>query len=108
MRSGSHRLSVIISNALLLRTLFFSSSRRHTRFDCDWSSDVCSSDLARVRSIDRAARAVVMDAGERIPYDALVLATGSVNRVLPMFPPGPGLYYLRTAEEARADRKSVV
>src|SRR5256886_16871969 len=24
----------------------FSSRRRHTRFDCDWSSDVCSSDLA--------------------------------------------------------------
>src|SRR2546427_5868852 len=26
---------------------FFSSRRRHTRFDCDWSSDVCSSDLFR-------------------------------------------------------------
>src|SRR2546430_17634921 len=24
---------------------FFSSRRRHARFDCDWSSDVCSSDL---------------------------------------------------------------
>src|SRR5256886_17367811 len=24
---------------------FFSSRRRHTSFDCDWSSDVCSSDL---------------------------------------------------------------
>src|SRR5207237_2652514 len=23
----------------------FSSRRRHTRFKCDWSSDVCSSDL---------------------------------------------------------------
>src|SRR5579859_2083300 len=28
---------------------FFSSRRRHTRFDCDWSSDVCSSDLKRER-----------------------------------------------------------
>src|SRR5205085_4911132 len=27
---------------------FFSSRRRHTRFDCDWSSDVCSSDLSNV------------------------------------------------------------
>src|SRR2546430_299961 len=27
---------------------FFSSRRRHTRFDCDWSSDVCSSDLGGV------------------------------------------------------------
>src|SRR2546430_12875674 len=29
---------------------FFSSRRRHTRFDCDWSSDVCSSDLAGTSS----------------------------------------------------------
>src|SRR2546430_15930191 len=27
---------------------FFSSRRRHTRFDCDWSSDVCSSDLPNI------------------------------------------------------------
>src|SRR5688572_32241433 len=30
---------------LVLSLFFFSSRRRHTRFDCDWSSDVCSSDL---------------------------------------------------------------
>src|SRR2546421_11942430 len=29
---------------------FFSSRRRHTRSDRDWSSDVCSSDLATVDS----------------------------------------------------------
>src|SRR2546430_13406965 len=29
---------------------FFSSRRRHTRFDCDWSSDVCSSDLGALTS----------------------------------------------------------
>src|SRR5260370_5406917 len=28
---------------------FFSSRRRHTRFKCDWSSDVCSSDLMSFR-----------------------------------------------------------
>src|SRR2546427_6608952 len=28
---------------------FFSSRRRHPRFDCDWSSDVCSSDLPVVQ-----------------------------------------------------------
>src|SRR5256886_7706231 len=33
------------TNALeLVSIFFFSSRRRHTRFDCDWSSDVCSSD----------------------------------------------------------------
>src|SRR5438270_8665553 len=31
----------------MLFVFFFSSRRRHTRFDCDWSSDVCSSDLQR-------------------------------------------------------------
>src|SRR5260370_27501790 len=29
----------------MLLVFFFSSRRRHTRFKCDWSSDVCSSDL---------------------------------------------------------------
>src|SRR5688572_31112170 len=36
---------------------FFSSRRRHTRFDCDWSSDVCSSDLQRRREAQAAAPA---------------------------------------------------
>src|SRR5580698_11391147 len=27
---------------------FFSSRRRHTRLTCDWSSDVCSSDLRKI------------------------------------------------------------
>src|SRR2546430_16932724 len=35
---------------------FFSSRRRHTRFDCDWSSDVCSSDL--LVQLGGAARAI--------------------------------------------------
>src|SRR5689334_23486104 len=30
---------------------FFSSRRRHTRWNCDWSSDVCSSDLWALREI---------------------------------------------------------
>src|SRR6266480_1935655 len=29
-------------------SFFFSSRRRHTSLTCDWSSDVCSSDLATV------------------------------------------------------------
>src|SRR2546430_13416736 len=35
----------IYIHLILLFFFFFSSRRRHTRFDCDWSSDVCSSDL---------------------------------------------------------------
>jgi 3-phenylpropionate/trans-cinnamate dioxygenase ferredoxin reductase component len=58
---------------------------------------------ARVKEIDRGAKAVVTEAGERVPYDALILATGSINRVLPMFPVGQkGIHYLRTSAEALA------
>src|SRR5690242_2039908 len=36
---------------------FFSSRRRHTRLTCDWSSDVCSSDLSSARDVAEADRA---------------------------------------------------
>src|SRR5260221_3418768 len=39
---GYHRLTRIVSSCMFF---FFSSRRRHTRSLCDWSSDVCSSDL---------------------------------------------------------------
>src|SRR5256886_7320067 len=41
---------IVITAMSILKTrmFFFSSRRRHTRFDCDWSSDVCSSDLGRL------------------------------------------------------------
>src|SRR2546430_13046017 len=42
-----HGLGVTMVDGYVI--VFFSSGRRHTIFDCDWSSDVCSSDL-RLRS----------------------------------------------------------
>src|SRR2546427_2448815 len=52
-RSRMNRVNISVEGersdrALVLFFFFFSSRRRHTRFDCDWSSDVCSSDLQRV------------------------------------------------------------
>src|SRR5438132_14396395 len=47
---------------------FFSSRRRHTRSLCDWSSDVCSSDL------------VPLDVGGKFP--------GHVHRAVRVDPPG--------------------
>src|SRR5688572_4631360 len=38
------RVHRAVKRAFKLEPFFFSSRRRHTRFDCDWSSDVCSSD----------------------------------------------------------------
>src|SRR6266567_8415428 len=43
---------------------FFSSRRRHTRCDCDWSSDVCSSDLD-VRWVAMEAKALLEEMGLR-------------------------------------------
>src|SRR2546430_8356880 len=40
--------SMCVTASMRGLVLFFSSRRRHTRFDCDWSSDVCSSDLSYV------------------------------------------------------------
>src|SRR5260370_24215835 len=47
---------------------FFSSRRRHTRFKCDWSSDVCSSDLRPGRAYNLLA-----------PGDFSAGATGQIS-----------------------------
>src|SRR5436189_5378557 len=44
---------------------FFSSRRRHTRYIGDWSSDVCSSDLAAVREFGLKYRYASSRAGAR-------------------------------------------
>src|SRR5206468_10201985 len=41
---------VVVKLNFLVCLFFFSSRRRHTRSDRDWSSDVCSSDLSASRS----------------------------------------------------------
>src|SRR2546430_16686314 len=51
--------------------LFFSSRRRHTSFDCDWSSDVCSSDLAEL-----PAEGARFTDGTAARFDEIILATG--------------------------------
>src|SRR3989475_8533762 len=55
---------------MLFYIFFFSSRRRHTRFDCDWSSDVCSSDLVAVTGTVSAR-----PAGMTNPH----LATGEIE-----------------------------
>jgi NADPH-dependent 2,4-dienoyl-CoA reductase/sulfur reductase-like enzyme len=56
----------------------------------------------RCTAIDRAAKQAVTTGGA-LPYDALVLATGSLMRELPLLPMGmPRVHYLRTEAHARA------
>ena len=62
----------------------------------------------RCAAIDRGGHAVVTEEGERIPYDILVLASGSINRVLPLLPAGqPSIHYLRTEREALGLREQL-
>src|SRR5260370_26847642 len=39
---------MLVMVVFFIAFIFFSSRRRHTRFKCDWSSDVCSSDLCGI------------------------------------------------------------
>src|SRR5689334_2718371 len=55
----------------MINLFFFSSRRRHTRWNCDWSSDVCSSDL----SCERTVKADVVAFDQPFFYNRL----GAVN-----------------------------
>src|SRR5580698_6724152 len=50
----------------LMFFFFFSSIRRHTRLTCDWSSDVCSSDLGPYTAIYYASKAYVLHFSEAL------------------------------------------
>src|SRR2546430_8062374 len=71
---------------------FFSSRRRHTRFDCDWSSDVCSSDL------HEAGALVVLDAYQSVgtvPLDVTALGVDfAVGGSVKWLCGGPGAAWL--------------
>jgi 3-phenylpropionate/trans-cinnamate dioxygenase ferredoxin reductase component len=57
----------------------------------------------RCSAIDRTAQEIITASGRRWRYDALVIATGSVVRQIPMLPLGaPRVHYLRTEVQARA------
>src|SRR5256886_1127617 len=64
---------------------FFSSRRRHTRFDCDWSSDVCSSDLYVVVTLHRPPN-VDDPATLRLLLDALLCLSRERPVVFPVHP----------------------
>src|SRR2546430_6708476 len=66
------RLTMLVWDSTSDVVFFISSRRRHTRFDCDWSSDVCSSDLVFLM----AALRPLLYAGNR------VFATRVVHTVL--------------------------
>ena len=52
---------------MIALTFFFSSRRRHTRYACDWSSDVCSSDLRYFAGAYKCLARVISAAPSKIP-----------------------------------------
>jgi len=73
---------------------------RPSRFFGDHRIDLLTG--VRVTALDRAGKRVSLDSGEDRSYDALVLACGARNRLLPV--PGAnldGVLYLRTLDESR-------
>src|SRR2546430_3793115 len=66
---------VLLERILLL--FFFSSRRRHTRFDCDWSSDVCSSDLSSISELSCDSETSPLSAST---CSSLPVVTGASNR----------------------------
>src|SRR5436190_6877087 len=51
-------------------SFFFSSRRRHTRSLCDWSSDVCSSDLGVIENLSQSG--VLLHGPQRLPDNTLI------------------------------------
>src|SRR2546430_10602108 len=86
----------------MLFCFFFSSRRRHTRFDCDWSSDVCSSDLSDAGHIpypDAAFDVAFADNVMEHLADPMAVL-GEVCRVL-----RPGGVFLFRSEERRVGKE---
>src|SRR5690606_6845206 len=85
---------------------FFSSRRRHTRFSRDWSSDVCSSDLAAAlsgRAVGRAAAA--RRAGARADArSAGAAARRAAGRARSRHPPRTAGADARAVRDAGQDR----
>src|SRR5580698_10956557 len=74
---------------MLIDVFVFSSRRRHTRLTCDWSSDVCSSDLeARIGARAKHERLALADDARHVGLrslrdsDWLTKCANMVNRWL--------------------------
>src|SRR2546429_5679041 len=87
------------------RSFFFSSRRRHTRCSRDWSSDVCSSDLAGLQSVTEITGATWKVTAAKAPLPApFKLNAASIPHTYAPDGGGKSIESLTL----RPDRKSVV
>src|SRR5689334_24305310 len=88
LNSDSNRRAATFESVFVY--FFFSSRRRHTRWNCDWSSDVCSSDLSLTVTCPRD---LVLDAPVKLAEGTQVVVRGK-----PSFYTGRGTFSLRLSE----------
>src|SRR6267143_2205662 len=70
---------------------FFSSRRRHTRWNCDWSSDVCSSDLEMFDKLgikdamkDKARKIPATPVGEIVAHGDAEIGLQQISELKPV------------------------
>src|SRR5580698_8730541 len=90
---------------------FFSSRRRHTRLTCDWSSDVCSSDLvlydwliAPIESRIDPDRTLIIETDGilgNLPFPALVRPDGLYLETTRSLVFSPGFRYMQKLRAGR-------
>src|SRR5205807_7639909 len=71
---------------------FFSSRRRHTRLQGDWSSDVCSSDLYAIFTCEYAKSVVKIDLVEKKVAGYLKFSKGGMPQDVRISPDGKVFY----------------
>src|SRR3989454_2754661 len=85
---------------LILSFFFFSSRRRHTRLQGDWSSDVCSSDLASVQGplppgdppLPVSMPSMALEDGDSVVVDSVQALTGQYYVAIAGMVNKPGAY----------------
>src|SRR5205085_9255804 len=90
------------------------SRRRHTGLGCDWSSDVCSSDL-RALECNRAAQDVVpwhlmrdarlIDVTHQVPRHDILCGSITLERAVDGFP--PGTVHLAVVDPGKSEERRV-
>src|SRR3989440_5310042 len=95
----SFGLTIVLNGPRGLIVFFFSSRRRHTRSDRDWSSDVCSSDLRARNGARRRLRLLPAPARRDRPAGGAQNAAG--GRAIPRAGAAAGARGIRGRSEER-------
>src|SRR5256885_9189789 len=96
---------ILCGGSMLGVFFFFSSRRRHTRLQGDWSSDVCSSDLFVDGRYDPALSHVEpLPPGARVGSLATVL-TDDVDGLEPLLSDADGAFQNGRSEERRVGKE---